>query len=80
MSVVKVDLNQKIILKHLMTLFLHDLSEFNEVQEFNQESGLFEFDVFEWFFEKDGLIPYFIKHEDNIIFTHRSLSTPWSAR
>lgn len=47
MPVVRVDLNQKIILKHLMTLFLHDLSEFNGEQEFNQESGLFEFDVFE---------------------------------
>lgn len=78
MSVVKVELNQKIILKHLMSLFLHDLSEFNEEQEFNQESGLFEFDAFEWFFEKEGLTPYFIKHEDDIIGFILLQSSPYT--
>ncbi|KJB86260.1 hypothetical protein AZ66_19890 [Paenibacillus sp. E194] len=78
MSVVKVELNQKIILKHLMTLFLHDLSEFNEEQEFNQESGLFEFDAFEWFFEKEGLFPFFIKHEDDIIGFILLQSSPYT--
>jgi len=78
MPIVKVELNQKMILKNLMTLFLHDLSEFNEEQEFNQENGLFEFDVFEWFFEKEGLSPYFITHEENIIGVILLQSTPFT--
>lgn len=67
MQIVKVETNQRLILKHLITLFLHDLSEFNPDQEFNQENGLFEFDEFEWFFEKNGLSPYFIIFDNNIV-------------
>ncbi|WP_208849490.1 GNAT family N-acetyltransferase [Paenibacillus artemisiicola] len=43
-----------------MTLFLHDLSEYDEKLDLNPENGLFEFDVFDWFFEKEGLTPFFI--------------------
>jgi predicted acetyltransferase len=46
-----------------MTLFLHDLSEFNEKLELNTTNGLYEFDVFEWFFEKEGLTPFFINKD-----------------
>jgi len=44
-------------------LFLHDLSEFNEELEIDERSGLFEMEEFDWFFEKEGLTPYFIVHE-----------------
>jgi predicted acetyltransferase len=67
MQIIKVEHDRKDILKHLMTLFLHDLSEFNGDLEINQDTGLFEFDVFEWFFEKEGLTPFFITFENNII-------------
>lgn len=67
MRIVKVDINQKTILKNFMTLFLHDLSEFNEELDINPENGLFEFDVLEWFFDKEGLAPYFIVHEHQTI-------------
>lgn len=43
----KVDATRKEVLKNLMTLFLHDLSEFNEKLELNTTNGLYEFDVFE---------------------------------
>ncbi|WP_123040545.1 GNAT family N-acetyltransferase [Cohnella candidum] len=67
MRISKVELNDKGILMNLMTLFLHDLSEFNNDLEINQSNGLFEFDVFEWFFEKEGLTPFFIYNESKII-------------
>ncbi|SMF78942.1 Predicted acetyltransferase [Paenibacillus uliginis N3/975] len=67
MQITKVEQSGKDILKQLMTLFLHDLSEFNSDLEINQSNGLFEFDVLEWFFEKEGLTPYFIKAEDKVI-------------
>lgn len=56
------------ILKNLMTLFLHDLSEFIQDIEMNPQNGLFEFDILDWFFEKEGLTPYFIRlHDQKII-------------
>jgi predicted acetyltransferase len=67
MQITKVEQNGKDILRQLITLFLHDLSEFNSDLEINQSNGLFEFDVFEWFFEKEGLTPFFIHEEDKII-------------
>jgi predicted acetyltransferase len=67
MRITKVEQDGKEILKNLMTLFLHDLSEFNSNLTMNPTNGLFEFDVFEWFFEKEGLTPFFIHVEDRII-------------
>ncbi|MCR8645662.1 GNAT family N-acetyltransferase [Paenibacillus sp. N1-5-1-14] len=67
MQIIRVDQNGKDILKQLMTLFLHDLSEYNNDIEINQSTGVFEFDVFDWFFEKEGLTPFFIKNTDKII-------------
>lgn len=52
--------SRKEVLKNLMTLFLYDLSKFNEKLDRNIENGLFEFDIFDWFFEKEGLTPFFI--------------------
>jgi len=67
MQITKVDQSGEATLRHLMTLFLHDLSEFNDDLEINPGSGLFEFDNLEWFFEKEGLTPFFILHEEKII-------------
>ncbi|WP_136605286.1 GNAT family N-acetyltransferase [Paenibacillus dokdonensis] len=59
----KVDPDKKEILRNLMTLHLHDLSEFINNIELNPDKGLFEFDILDWFFEKDGLSPFFIHLE-----------------
>jgi predicted acetyltransferase len=56
----KVNSDRKEILKNLMTLYLHDLSEFIDNISLNSNNGLFEFDVLDWFFEKEGLTPFFI--------------------
>jgi predicted acetyltransferase len=56
----KVNSDKKEVLINLMTLYLHDLSEFIENINLNSENGLFEFDVFDLFFEKEGLTPFFI--------------------
>ncbi len=61
-----------------MTLFLHDLSEFNEKLELNPENGLFEFDVFDWFFEKEGLTPFFINLDGNPVGFILLQSGPYS--
>ncbi|WP_282940348.1 hypothetical protein [Paenibacillus sp. RC67] len=34
---------QKSVLVHMVSLFLHDLSEFNEYECFNPDTGKFEF-------------------------------------
>jgi len=65
MIITKAEQNDKHILRHVMTLYLHDLSEFNSDLEINQRNGLFEFDVLDWFFEKEGLTPFFIRMDDD---------------
>ncbi|WP_442600514.1 GNAT family N-acetyltransferase [Paenibacillus sp. KN14-4R] len=67
MIITKAEQNDKHIFRQLMTLFLHDLSEFNSDLEINQSNGLFEFDVLDWLFEKEGLTPFFIRIDDKII-------------
>jgi predicted acetyltransferase len=77
-QIINVDYAKKEILKNLMTLYLHDLSEFSNEININQESGLFEFDVFDLFFEKEGLTPFFIVHEKNVIGFILLQSGPYS--
>jgi predicted acetyltransferase len=60
MLIDKVNSDRKEVLKNLMTLYLHDLSEFIQNISLNSDNGLFEFDVFDLFFEKEGLTPFFI--------------------
>ncbi|GIO56952.1 GNAT family N-acetyltransferase [Paenibacillus cineris] len=74
----KVNAGRKEVLKNLMTLFLHDLSEFNEKLDLNTENGLFEFEVFEWFFEKEGLTPFFINLDGKSIGFILLQSGPYS--
>lgn len=57
----KASADRKEVLKNLMSLYLHDLSEFVGNIDLNSNNGLYEFDVFEWFFEKEGLTPFFIQ-------------------
>ncbi|WP_223587538.1 GNAT family N-acetyltransferase [Neobacillus bataviensis] len=63
----RVDSDRKEVLKNLLTLFLHDLSEFNPLIDLNPENGLFEFDVLDWFFEKVGLTPFFLLFDKKLI-------------
>ncbi|WP_152399152.1 GNAT family N-acetyltransferase [Paenibacillus cellulositrophicus] len=74
----KVNADRKEVLKNLMTLYLHDLSEFIENIDLNTENGLFEFDVFDWFFEKEGLNPFFINLDEKPIGFILLQSGPYS--
>lgn len=51
----KVNADSKEILKNLISLYLYDLSEFVGNIDLNTNNGLYEFDVFEWFIEKEGV-------------------------
>jgi len=46
-------------LENLMTLYLHDLSQYAQDLKVN-EDGRFEYDGLELFFKREGLHPYFI--------------------
>ncbi|MDR6551794.1 GNAT family N-acetyltransferase [Paenibacillus qinlingensis] len=74
----KVDATRREILKNIMTLFLHDMSEFNEELDLNPENGLFELDVLDWFFDKEGLTPFFIVSDGNPIGFILLQSGPYS--
>jgi len=58
--------NEKHILKSLYSLYLHDLSEFTDGLHLSSD-GSFEFDSFDLIWDKEGLIPYFIKNETEIV-------------
>jgi len=62
----RIGLERKHVLENLMTLFLHDLSEYADDILIDSD-GLHRFDVLDWFFEKEGLIPYFIESEEAIL-------------
>lgn len=62
----RVGAERKRTLENLMTLFLHDLSEYADDIRIDPD-GLHRFDVLDWFFEKEGLIPYFIEAEGDIL-------------
>ena len=57
---------EKSILKNLYSLYLHDLSNFTSQLDIG-EGGNFEYDGVDGFWETDGLFPYFILLEKNII-------------
>jgi predicted acetyltransferase len=63
----KVNADRKEVLRNLMTLYLHDLSEFIGYIDLNTNNGLYEFDVLDLFFEKEGLTPFFIQLDQNPI-------------
>ena len=59
-------LTEKLILKNLFSLYLHDLSKFTSQIELGVD-GSFEYEELEAFWEIDGLSPYFILIDENII-------------
>ncbi|BBH23254.1 acetyltransferase [Paenibacillus baekrokdamisoli] len=73
----KVSIEQKNVLENLMTLFLHDLSEYADDIKIDS-SGLHRFDVLDLFFEKEGLTPFFIQAEGEIIGFILIQSGPYS--
>lgn len=54
------------ILGNLYSLYLHDLSKFTNNLDIG-EDGAFHFDTLDSFWDVEGLSPYFVKHDDNII-------------
>ncbi len=53
------------IFKNLMTLYLHDLSEYTNDLKIN-DVGLFEYEGIEFYFKEEDLKPFFIYYEENI--------------
>ncbi|WP_025783398.1 GNAT family N-acetyltransferase [Sporosarcina sp. D27] len=54
------------ILRNLYSLYLHDLSSFTENIVLGKD-GSFHFDDIEMFWNVEGLTPFFLKYEDEII-------------
>ncbi|WP_277584326.1 GNAT family N-acetyltransferase [Psychrobacillus antarcticus] len=57
---------ERTILKNLFSLYLHDLSSFTSNIDIG-EDGSFEYDGIDEFWETEGLSPYFIISEKDII-------------
>lgn len=64
-DVIQIRFEDKYILKNLYPLSLHDLSQYNG--EDIDSNGQYDIDFLDEFWEKEGLIPYWIKKEDNIV-------------
>lgn len=58
--------SEKPKLRNLYSLYLHDLSKFTSMIDIGA-NGSFEYENLDKFWETDGLSPYFIKLDDNII-------------
>ncbi|SFB41472.1 GNAT family N-acetyltransferase [Clostridium frigidicarnis] len=61
-----VNIESKAKLENLMSIYLHDLSEFAADLKINEE-GKFEYDGLELYFKSDDLIPYFITYQDEVV-------------
>lgn len=57
---------EKIILRNLYSLYLHDLSNYTSLIDIG-EDGSFEYDEIDEFWETVGLSPYFIILDKNIV-------------
>lgn len=64
-KLLKVDKEKENILKSLMSLYLHDLSEFADDLEVN-EKGIYEYEGIELYFSKVELNPFLIYCNDKI--------------
>lgn len=58
--------SEKSKLRNLYSLYLHDLSKFTSMIDIGAD-GSFEYESVDKFWEIDGISPYFIKSDDNII-------------
>lgn len=65
-SLCEVRETESMILQNFYSLYLHDLSKFTTNLDIGPE-GAFEFDELDMFWKTDGLTPYFIKMNDEII-------------
>jgi predicted acetyltransferase len=65
-NLIKVKLEGKAKLKGLMSLYLHDLSEFAEDLKIN-EDGLFEYEGIDLYFENEELMPFFICSQNEVV-------------
>ncbi|MEK3977730.1 GNAT family N-acetyltransferase [Psychrobacillus sp. FSL K6-2836] len=58
--------SEKSILNNLYSLYLHDLSKFTSMIDI-EEDGCFQYEGLESFWEIDGISPFFLKLDNNII-------------
>lgn len=58
--------SEKSILNNLYSLYLHDLSKFTSMIDIG-EDGCFHYEGLEKFWEIDGISPFFLKLDNNII-------------
>jgi len=66
MNLVEVKLEEKAKLKGLMSLYLHDLSEFAEDLKVNKD-GLFEYEGIDLYFKDEELMPFFICTKNEVV-------------
>ncbi|MED0990669.1 GNAT family N-acetyltransferase [Bacillus nitratireducens] len=62
----KVQESEKMILRNLYSLYLHDLSKFTTNITIGAD-GFFEYEDLHMFWENDGITPYFIKVDHSIV-------------
>ncbi|MED0901409.1 GNAT family N-acetyltransferase [Bacillus nitratireducens] len=62
----KVQESEKMILRNLYSLYLHDLSKFTTNITIGAD-GFFEYEDLHMFWENDGITPYFIKIDHSIV-------------
>lgn len=65
-TISRANLQEKRIIENLVALYLHDLSEFTDGLDPNNE-GLFEYDGIELYWEKESLIPLLIKVDEEVV-------------
>lgn len=61
----RVNIESKAKLENLMSIYLHDLSEFAADLKIN-EDGKFEYDGLELYFKSEDLTPYFITYKGEV--------------
>ncbi|WP_377866450.1 GNAT family N-acetyltransferase [Bacillus sp. R86525] len=62
----KVQESEKMILRNLYSLYLHDLSKFTTNIKIGAD-GFFEYEDLDMFWKNDGITPYFIKVDHSIV-------------
>lgn len=62
----RVTIGSKVKLENLMSLYLHDLSEFADDLKINKE-GRFEYNGLELYFKSEHLNPYFINYQGKVV-------------
>lgn len=79
MEILKATFEDKTLLKNLYSFYLHDLSAYSSSLKINEE-GMFEFDSFDVIWEKDGINPYLIKEEDELLGFMLLLEAPFTKK